>query len=62
MSISEKGKYNPGFIGDDGQKSYTPSDNFKSQSYVLEVTDTKKLPKDDDYEPYSHRKVEHPTT
>lgn len=62
MSISEKGKYNAAFIGDDGQKGFTQSDNLKSPSYVLEVSDTKKLPKDDDYEPYAHRTVQHPTT
>lgn len=48
------GQSNPSFLGDDG-KTFVPA-------LELELTE-KKPPKDDaDYDPYLHRKVEHPTT
>lgn len=50
-----KGQNNPIFLGDDG-KIFVPA-------LELELSE-KKSPKDDDddYDPYLHRKVEHPTT
>lgn len=59
---SNKGHNNPTFTNDDGQRSFSGNEKIKgSGSISLELTD-KRYDKDDDYDPYAHRKVEHPTT
>lgn len=56
-----KGQQNTAFVGDDGQRVFVEKDAKTDGQYVLELTE-KRPAKDQDYEPYSHRKVEHPTT
>lgn len=49
------GQNNPTFLGDDG-KVFIPA-------LELELSEKKKQSKDDDdYDPYQHRNVEHPTS
>lgn len=49
-----KGQNNPTFLGDDG-KVFVPA-------LELELSEKKARKEDDDYDPYLHRNVEHPTT
>lgn len=49
-----KGQNNPTFLGDDG-KVFVPA-------LELELSEKKPRKEDDDYDPYLHRNVEHPTT
>lgn len=48
------GQNNPTFIGDDG-KIFVPA-------LELELSEKRPPKDDDDYDPYLHRNVEHPTT
>lgn len=53
------GHNNSAFVGDD--EKIPPHITGKEQ-YVLELTEKGRISKDQEYEPYAHRKVEHPTT
>lgn len=51
---SKSGQNNPAFLGDDGR--------IFVRALELELSDRKATKDDDDYDPYVHRNVQHPTT
>lgn len=65
-SDGPRGQHNSAFVGDDGHRGFSTINEKEktgnSSSYVLELTDNQKNVKEQDYEPYSQRKVEYPTT
>lgn len=57
-----KAYHNAAFVGDEGEKTEKGRNVSEKSQYVLELTEKGKIIAEVDYDPYYHRKVEHPTT